>query len=86
MSYSLPLGTHGFSKESLVDAQGQVQRDFPRLQFGGAHLADPARDWATDVLLRAGVGVAGGVLAAAGARPWPTWRPIAPSTRCAPSC
>lgn len=64
VSYSLPLGTHGFSKESLVDAQGQVQRDFPRLQFGGAHLADPARDWATDVLLRAGVGVAGGVLAA----------------------
>lgn len=61
-SYSPPLGTHGFSKESIVDAQGQVRRAFPRLQFGGAHLADPQRDWAGDVARRVLAGVAGGAV------------------------
>jgi peptide/nickel transport system permease protein len=60
VSYSLPLGAQGFNKESLIDAAGQVRRDYPRLQFGGAHLADPVSQWAGDVAARVGVGLAGG--------------------------
>src|SRR5450432_4027604 len=39
-TYSVPLGTHQFSKESML-VDGKSVRDFPRLQFGGAHLKDP---------------------------------------------
>ena len=35
-SYSVPLGTHGFAKESMI-VDGKSIRDYPRLQFGGAH-------------------------------------------------
>lgn len=61
VSYSMPLGTHGFNKENLVDAAGEVRRDFPRLKFGGAHLTDPAAQWSSDVLTRAGTGAALGL-------------------------
>lgn len=39
-SYSAPLSANGFRKES-IEREGQTVRDYPRLQFGGAHLADP---------------------------------------------
>jgi len=65
VSYSVPLGTHGFNKESIVDARGPAGRDYPRLTFGGAHLADPATQWAGDVARRAGAGLAGGLAVAA---------------------
>jgi len=61
VSYSLPLGTHGFNKESVGEAGGEVRRDYPRLQFGGAHLTDPATQWAGDVTARAGMGLLGGL-------------------------
>lgn len=63
VSYSMPLGTHCFNKESVADAQGTVRREYPRLQFGGAHLADPATQWAGDVAGRVGLGVAAGFAA-----------------------
>ena len=44
------------SAQSLIDPDGAVRRDFPRLQFGGAHLADPATQWAGDVAGRAALG------------------------------
>lgn len=59
-SYSAPLATHLFVKESRADGQG---RDFPRLKFGGNHLADPD-DRDADVLKRAALG-AGAALAVA---------------------
>ncbi|MEO6281653.1 ABC transporter permease [Roseateles sp.] len=65
VSYSVPLGTHGFNKESVVDAQGQARRDYPRLKFGGAHLRDPATQWAGDAARRAALGLAGGAAIAA---------------------
>ena len=50
------------SLEGVDAGRRQVEvRDFPRLQFGGAHLADPARDWAADVARRS-------------ARAWPAAR------------
>ncbi|MGQ3054946.1 MAG: ABC transporter permease [Roseateles sp.] len=61
VSYSLPLGTHGFNKESVIEPGGGVRRDYPRLQFGGAHLSDPATQWAGDVAKRAGIGLAAGL-------------------------
>ncbi|MEO8344104.1 MAG: ABC transporter permease [Betaproteobacteria bacterium] len=63
-TYSVPLGTHQFSKESML-VDGKSVRDFPRLQFGGAHLKDPDSEWAGDVVRQSLMGVAGGILAAA---------------------
>ncbi len=48
-TYSVPLGTHQYSKESML-VDGKSVRDFPRLQFGGAHLKDPAGEWRGDVI------------------------------------
>jgi peptide/nickel transport system permease protein len=48
-TYSRPLAYVGFTKES-VEVDGQLQRVAPRLKFGGAHLKDPATEWAGDVL------------------------------------
>ena len=63
-TYSLPLATHSFTKES-VEQGGQTLRVAPRLQFGGVHLRDPERDWAGDVTRRALMGAAVGLVAAA---------------------
>jgi peptide/nickel transport system permease protein len=64
VSYSVPLGAHGLNKESIVDTKGQVSRDYPRLQFGGAHLADPASQWSADIAGRAAAGLAAGIVTA----------------------
>ena len=63
-TYSLPLATHSFTKETVQQATGS-ERTFPRLQFGGAHLGDPDSEWLPDLLLRAGGGLIGGVLVTA---------------------
>jgi peptide/nickel transport system permease protein len=63
-TYSIPLGTHQFSKESML-VDGRTVRDYPRLKFGGAHLGDADREWAGDVLRRSVVGIAGGAAGAA---------------------
>ena len=39
-TYSVPLGHWSFPKESMI-VDGQDVRDYPRLQFGGAHLKEP---------------------------------------------
>ena len=62
-TYSAPLATHAYSKET-VESPGENEkqvkqvRDYPRLQYGGAHLQDPLRDWQADVLLTGFRGVA----------------------------
>ncbi|HEV7915807.1 MAG TPA: ABC transporter permease, partial [Albitalea sp.] len=63
-SYSSPLATRSFSKDSREIA-GQAERIFPRLQFGGAHLRDDAAEWAGDVARRTLAGLGLGLLAAA---------------------
>lgn len=60
-TYSRPLAYLGFTKES-VQVNGQVQRVAPRLKFGGAHLAEPERDWMTDLGARAFGGLVAGAL------------------------
>jgi peptide/nickel transport system permease protein len=48
-TYSAPLATHLFAKETLQRPDGTQVREFPRLAHGGRHLADPVADWAGDV-------------------------------------
>jgi peptide/nickel transport system permease protein len=57
-TYSAPLATHLYAKESIELPDGRQVRDFPRLVHGGAHLADPRRDRARDIARRALLGAA----------------------------
>ncbi|WP_260293557.1 ABC transporter permease [Sedimenticola hydrogenitrophicus] len=61
-TYSAPLATHLYAKENIEQSDGTMIRDYPRLQYGGAHLADPARDWAGDVLRLSLIGLVKGLL------------------------
>ena len=42
-TYSAPFALTLYAKESMTDAQGKIVRDYPRLQYGGAHLADESQ-------------------------------------------
>lgn len=61
-TYSAPFAWQAYSKEVRATAQGKVQ-EYPRLQYGGAHLRDPARERAADIGLRAASGAFSGALA-----------------------
>ena len=61
-SYSAPLAMRGFTKDS-VEVNGQLQRSYPRLSYGGERLSDEAQ-WAGDVTRLALTGLAVGLLAA----------------------
>lgn len=63
-TYSHPLATVSWNRES-VEVNGQMQRVAPRLQFGGAHLQDPDREYAGDLAWRIGVGLVAGAVVAA---------------------
>jgi len=56
-SYSAPFATHGYSRESVREADGRVRREYPRLAHGGAHLDDPVRERTADLAWRAGAGL-----------------------------
>jgi peptide/nickel transport system permease protein len=60
-TYSAPFALHLYAKESMNDAQGNVVRDYPRLQYGGAHLDDGSQR-AADVAKRAVVGGVWGII------------------------
>ena len=64
-TYSAPLAWRQFTKETILVDGGESYRDFPRLRYGGHHLDEPEAQWLHDVLLRAGLGAAGGLLVAA---------------------
>ena len=60
-TYSAPFALTLYAKESTTDVQGNIVRDYPRLQYGGAHLADMSqRD--SDVVKRAMLGALTGLL------------------------
>jgi len=61
-TYSAPLATHLFAKETVELPDGGQARLFPRLVYGGAHLGDPENEWAWDVAKRAVAGVASAIL------------------------
>jgi len=51
-TYSAPFATHLYAKEYLLDSDGRRVRGFPRLKYGGAHLADPVHDKGPDIRAR----------------------------------
>ena len=71
-TYSAPFATHLYAKETMKGPRGEEVRDFPRLRHGGAHLADPVRDFWPDVLTRGGLGMLGGLA---------LWLLVAPASR-----
>ncbi|MFH0786595.1 MAG: ABC transporter permease, partial [Pseudomonadota bacterium] len=56
-TYSAPLATHLYAKETIELADGRQGRSFPRLLYGGAHLEDPDQDKIKDIALRGAVGL-----------------------------
>ncbi|MCB1960352.1 MAG: ABC transporter permease [Rhodocyclaceae bacterium] len=48
-TYSAPLATHSFVKETVDLPGGGQGREYARLKYGGAHLDDPAQHHADDV-------------------------------------
>lgn len=61
-TYSAPLATHLYAKETVQLPDGSEARVFPRLRHGGAHLKDPQTDWCLDVALKAFRGLTFGLL------------------------
>ncbi|MCL4315524.1 MAG: ABC transporter permease [Gammaproteobacteria bacterium] len=51
-TYSAPFTAYLYAKETVTRADGAQVREFPRLQFGGAHLQNPAAERGGDILLR----------------------------------
>ena len=69
-SYSAPLAYQAFAQDA-VEVNGVLQRGYPRLLYGGAHLTAPPQQSAGDIAWRTGFGLAGGALVAAlGAWAW----------------
>ena len=50
-TYSAPFAYQAHSKETLETSEGLV-RAYPRLDYGGAHLADPERERGWDITVR----------------------------------
>ena len=44
-TFSAPLATHHFTKETVELADGGTIRGYPRLRFGGSSLTDPEEKW-----------------------------------------
>jgi len=61
-TYSAPLASHLYAKETLELPDGRTARDYPRLRYGGAHLKNPEEELAPDILRRALWGVAAGAV------------------------
>lgn len=62
-TYSAPLGAYLYAKESIETHDGKVLREYPRLTYGGAHLADPQREHVSDLIKRSLLGVLAGLFA-----------------------
>ena len=57
-TYSAPLATHLYAKETLKTADGREVREYPRLRHGGTHLKNPELERTGDIALRAFRGLA----------------------------
>ncbi len=49
-TFSSPLATHLLSKEMVQQEDGSMQQIYPALQYGGAHLNDPAAEKRSDII------------------------------------
>jgi peptide/nickel transport system permease protein len=62
-TYSEPLATHLYAKDTLDLPDGRQVREYPRLVYGGAHLAAPQSEWGRDVTGRVLYGAGAAALA-----------------------
>ncbi len=51
-TYSAPFATHLYTRETIQHPDGSQTREYPRLTWGGRHLADPEADFRSDILVR----------------------------------
>ncbi|MEZ5540546.1 MAG: ABC transporter permease [Pseudomonadota bacterium] len=63
-TYSAPFATHLYAKETVERPDGTQLREYPPLQYGGAHLAAAGLDKGADILRRCLHAVAGAAAAA----------------------
>src|SRR5205823_5041244 len=49
-TYSAPFATHLYAKETVTLPDGRQIRDYPRLEYGGAHLNDPEIERRYDIV------------------------------------
>jgi peptide/nickel transport system permease protein len=61
-TYSAPFATQLYSKEKIELPEGGQVREFPRLEFGGAHLQNPEKQLAADITWRTLEGLCLGIL------------------------
>ena len=61
-TYSAPLTTHLYAKETTQMPDGKTVRVFPRLKYGGSHLKDPERERTVDILRTTVIAVTASVL------------------------
>jgi peptide/nickel transport system permease protein len=61
-TYSAPFSSYAYAKEMIRQPDGTQRWDYPRLQYGGAHLADPEREKTADILATGTKGFGRGVL------------------------
>ena len=64
-TYSAPFSAYLYARETVEMPDGSQQRIYPRLAFGGSHLADPAKDHGVDILARTLRGLISGVVLSA---------------------
>ncbi|MEI7866791.1 MAG: ABC transporter permease [Candidatus Methylumidiphilus sp.] len=62
-TYSAPFASYGYARESIRGTGGVSRWAYPRLQFGGAHLADPEKGKYIDILQTGYAGLLDGFLA-----------------------
>jgi len=55
-TYSAPFATRLFSKQNIIDNDGRVIRDYPRLIYGGAHLKQESERF-SDIILQGIIGL-----------------------------
>jgi len=61
-TYSAPFSSYAYAKEIIRRPDGTQIWDYPRLQYGGAHLADPEREKTADILATGAKGLGKGTL------------------------
>jgi peptide/nickel transport system permease protein len=77
-TYSQPFAAHLYAKESVRQPDGRELRDYPRLQYGAAHLANPEAEFWADAGRRGAVGAMAGGLGL-GLLGWLVARALSPS-------
>lgn len=61
-TYSAPLASHLYAKETIELPDGKQVRAFARLEYGGAHLQNPETEHIGDIIWRSAAGLGYGVL------------------------